>query len=170
MPTAIALRSSSNVALAGAQLIASRRSPRTRDAYSRDLDAWVVFCADRGFDPDQALLPHAVLYRDVLEKTCAPATVGRRLSSLSLIYGALQASGVVPRNPFDGKLLPRPEISRTHSGPPRAETTETGSTPVLVPHQRPGHRGRPVPGKTPEKNPDPPSIHPVPKSAGRLPP
>lgn len=114
---AITLRSSSNVALAGAQLIASRRSPRTRDAYTRDLDAWLVFCDSRGFNPDEALLPHAVLYRDSLERACAPATVARRLASLSLIYGGLMSSGIVPRNPFDGRLLPRPEVSKIGSTP-----------------------------------------------------
>src|SRR5437868_2880541 len=101
-PTAITLRSRShsNVAIAGVQVIAGRRRERTRKEYTRDLDAWLAFCESRGFDPDQALLPHATLYRNELEKTLAPTTVVRRLSTVSFIYSALQASGVVQRNPF----------------------------------------------------------------------
>jgi site-specific recombinase XerD len=113
----ILLRSQSQTAIVARQVIAGRPTQKTRDAYQGDLDLWLGFCARHGFDPDQALLLHATLYRDELLKSSAPKTVVRRLASLAFIYRAMQASGVVQVNPFDGALLSRPRVSKAGTTP-----------------------------------------------------
>lgn len=111
------LRSQSQTAFVGRQVIAGRQTQKTRDAYQLDLDSWLTFCARHGFDPDQALVAHTALYREELAKTSAPRTVLRRLASLAFVYRAMQASGVIQVNPFDRTLLPRPKVSKAGKTP-----------------------------------------------------
>lgn len=85
--------------------IASRSSPQTRSAYTRDLTTWLTHCASEGVDPTSPPTLTPVAFRDALRSQHAPLTVRRTLASLAAIYAAILPA--LP-NPFAEKALPRP--------------------------------------------------------------
>jgi len=85
--------------------IASRASPQTRAAYTRDLVAWLRLCEEIACDPSSPSLTATTTFRDALRAQHAPLTVRRTLASLAAIYAAILP--VIP-NPFAEKALPRP--------------------------------------------------------------
>jgi integrase len=95
---------------AAADLIKSRRTQNTRDAYTLDFTRWITFCYARAIDPGLPSLVNAIEFRESLHEL-APASVQRVLGTLSSLYGAFISYGLVRINPFDRKLLPRPEIT-----------------------------------------------------------
>lgn len=91
------------------QVIALRRSPRTREAYNEDLDRWLEFCASTGADPQNPPGVAITTFRDHLIASFAPASVRRILAALSSTYSGLRKlGGGVQLNPFDPDVLPWP--------------------------------------------------------------
>lgn len=98
-----------------------RLSEHTRDAYRRDVAAWLAWCRGRELDPLAATFVHVNAYARELESTVdartgkppTPATVARKLSGLSSWYGFLAKLGAVPSNPVGG--ADRPRVGRDHS-------------------------------------------------------
>ena len=75
-------------------------SARTRDAYGRDLDAFIAWCEANGHAPLEVGETEVSDYRDDCGDAGAlPATVARRLSALSSFYEHARAARVVPANP-----------------------------------------------------------------------
>ena len=95
--------------------LANRRlSAHTRDAYRRDVAAWLAWCADRDLDPLRASFLDVNAYARGLEaRPLAPATVARKLSGLSSWYDFLAKLRAVEHNPVGG--ADRPPVSRDHS-------------------------------------------------------
>jgi len=98
-----------------------RLSEHTRDAYRRDVAAWLHWCRTRDLDPLTATFVHVNAYARELESTLdartsklpTPTTVARKLSGLSSWYGFLAKLGAVPSNPVAG--ADRPRVGRDHS-------------------------------------------------------
>ena len=98
-----------------------RLSEHTRDAYRRDVGAWLHWCQQRDLDPLTATFVHVNAYARALEsivdarsgRPLTPATVARKLSGLSSWYGFLLKLGAVPANPVGG--ADRPRVDRDHS-------------------------------------------------------
>jgi site-specific recombinase XerD len=95
--------------------LANRRlSEHTRDAYRRDVAAWLAWCAQRELDPLRASFLDVNAYARGLEaRALAPATVARKLSGLSSWYDFLTKLRAVAANPVGG--ADRPPVSRDHS-------------------------------------------------------
>lgn len=84
--------------------LSSYRSTNTRDAYRRDLEAFTVWCSERGVTPLACSPRHLSAYRDAKETSGASAaTVNRHLSSLRAFFDAAIEMGAASRHP-----LPRP--------------------------------------------------------------
>ena len=105
-----------------------RLSTHTRQAYRRDVRAWLAWCAepigDGGtvrLDPLAARFTDVNTYARALEATVdgrtgrpyAASTVARKLAAVSSWYAFLVNLGAVPRNPVDG--ADRPSVDRDHS-------------------------------------------------------
>ncbi|CCH18694.1 tyrosine-type recombinase/integrase [Micromonospora lupini] len=120
-PTARPALPSGPVDVTEAWLRNRRLSDHTRDAYRRDVTAWLGWCAGRDLDPLRATFLHVNEYARALESTLVarsgrpltPATVARRLSALSSWYDFLVKLGGVPANPVSG--ADRPRVDRDHS-------------------------------------------------------
>jgi site-specific recombinase XerD len=102
--------------------LANRRlSDHTRDAYRRDVVAWLDWCRDRDLDPMTVTFIHINTYARALESTSdsrtgrpfTPATVARKLSGLSSWYGFLVKVNAIAANPVGG--ADRPRVNRDHS-------------------------------------------------------
>jgi integrase/recombinase XerD len=102
--------------------LANRRlSAHTRDAYRRDVAAWLAWCAGRELDPLRATFLDVNAYARALESAVDPrtgrplaaATVARKLSGLSSWYDFLVKLRAVDANPVGG--ADRPYVSRDHS-------------------------------------------------------
>lgn len=97
------------------QWLANRRlSAHTRDAYRRDVAAWLAWCARRGVDPLAASFLDVNAYARGLESSqLAAATVARKLSGLSSWYDFLVKLRALDANPVGG--ADRPQVSRDFS-------------------------------------------------------
>lgn len=102
--------------------LANRRlSDHTREAYRRDVAAFLAWCAEHDVEPLQARFTHVNEYARALEstvdprsgRTLAPTTVARKLSGLSSWYDFLLKLQAVPANPVGG--ADRPSVDRDHS-------------------------------------------------------
>jgi integrase/recombinase XerD len=98
-----------------------RLSEHTRDAYRRDVSAWLDWCRTHELDPLTATFIHVNAYARALESTSeirtgrplTPATVARKLSGLSSWYGFLVKISAITANPVGG--ADRPRVARDHS-------------------------------------------------------
>lgn len=98
-----------------------RLSAHTRDAYRRDVAAFLAWCALHQLEPMQAKFTHINEYARALEetvdprsgRTLAPTTVARKMSGLSSWYAFLVKLGAIASNPVSG--ADRPSVSRDHS-------------------------------------------------------
>lgn len=91
--------------------LATKRSANTRAAYRADLVRFVEWCARKGVPPMAATTEVVNAYRiDTEAEGLAPATIARRLSSLSSFYGFLVRRGLLPRNPVEWQDVPRPPV------------------------------------------------------------
>lgn len=90
----------------------------TRGAYGRDLRAFFGWCDEHGLAPLSLSRAHVDGWARQLAEVdgCSPATVARRLSTLSGFYGYAVAEGMIARSPVE--RVRRPKVS--------AETTSTG--------------------------------------------
>jgi integrase/recombinase XerD len=95
--------------------LANRRlSAHTRDAYRRDVTAWLAWCAQREVEPLRASFLDVNAYARGLEaQALAPATVARKLSGLSSWYDFLTKLRAIDANPVGG--ADRPPVNRDHS-------------------------------------------------------
>lgn len=84
-------------------------SARTRDAYGRDLGAFVAWCDARGRAPLEVSATDVAEYRDDCGDSGAlPATVARRLSALASFYEHAVAARAVTLNPVVAVDRPAP--------------------------------------------------------------
>lgn len=100
--------------------LASLTSANTRDAYRRDLDAYLTWCAGEQLDQWAARPNDLDAYRDHLTaQGKAPSTVARHLASLASFYRytAREAAqvGRVYRSPLGDGLVRRPKVSADDS-------------------------------------------------------
>jgi integrase/recombinase XerD len=118
METALVPRPTSRVdfKLAALQVIAAKKSPHTRAAYTRDLDGWLAYCAHEQIDPKTPSLSDATKYRDAL--VGSEDTRRRRLASMSTIYSTLRKlpdehqRPIVASNPFHPEILAWPSAGK----------------------------------------------------------
>lgn len=89
-------------------VIAAKRSPHTKSAYTQDLGLWLTFCDEEGVDPSMATLEDSTAFRDELVLEGAKATVIRRLAAMSSVYRALHKGAAVRSNPFHPAMLAWP--------------------------------------------------------------
>lgn len=116
--TALIMRPTSRVdfKIAAQQVIAAKKSPHTRAAYTRDLDGWLLFCGHERIDPKAPTLADATHYRDSL--IGSEDTRRRRLASLSTIYSTLRKlpdehnRPIVSTNPFHPEILAWPKAGK----------------------------------------------------------
>jgi len=119
--------------------LVTRRSPHTRFAYGLDIGVrfprpgankdsvpepgesrapdWLTFCATLGLDPLGVRQEHIALWARAIEATgLAPATVARKLSTVSSWYRWLVENEHLDANPI--RKLPRPEVDPDTSKTP----------------------------------------------------
>lgn len=98
-----------------------RESAHTREAYRRDVEDFVRWCAHRDLDPTRTRRPDLDAYaanlsnlpRPRTRRPMAPSSVARRLAALSSWYGYLHDAGVIADNPVT--RVRRPRLDRDHS-------------------------------------------------------
>ncbi|WBB80823.1 tyrosine-type recombinase/integrase [Micromonospora sp. WMMD882] len=120
-PTATPALPAAPVDVTEAWLANRRLSAHTRDAYRRDVTAWLTWCAHTDLDPLRATFLHVNAYARALEgsvgartgRPLTPATVARRLSAVSSWYDFLVKLRAVDANPVAG--ADRPRVDRDHS-------------------------------------------------------
>ena len=73
----------------------------TRTAYANDLREWFCWCADHDLDPLEATRGHIDAFARTLGEVenLSPATVARRLSTLSSFYRYCEGEDAIARNP-----------------------------------------------------------------------
>lgn len=82
--------------------------PSTRQAYARDLRAWAAFLASLNVNVLAAHRVHVDAFvRQAEDDGAAPATIARRLSSLSGFYAYLLDEGLITRSPLARVRRPR---------------------------------------------------------------
>lgn len=109
MTTALTTAPFNRFRAAALQLIDAKRSLNTRKAYTRDLDAWIEFCANHAIDPLAPALGHATAFRDGLDRReLSNETIRRVLASLASIYKVLLVQGLARANPFHPAVLAYP--------------------------------------------------------------
>jgi len=98
-------------------------SGSTRAAYSRDPADWFSFCADHDLDPLAASRAHVDAYARQLDEMegRSPATVARRLSTLSGYYRYAVNEDVVARNPVAAVRRPKVGTDTVSTGLDRDE-------------------------------------------------
>ena len=115
LPAAPAARASGAAQVAEAFLQGYRGS--TRDAYRNDLAQWFAFCRALGIRPMTANRTAVDAFVQHLEETeqRAPATIARRLSTLSSFYRWAVREEWVTRNP--ATLVVRPRVASAAHAP-----------------------------------------------------
>lgn len=100
----------------------------TRSAYSRDLDAWLLWCEKHHLDPLAAQRAHVDAFARILAeveykpgKTRSPATVARHLSTLAGFYKYAVAEDLVARNPLANVRRPSVGTDTVSTGLDRDE-------------------------------------------------
>jgi site-specific recombinase XerD len=89
-------------------LATKSRSVHTRRAYGRDVLGWLAFCSSNGIDPLDARDSHIGIWQIQMDNAkTASATIARKLSAVSGLYGWLVRNGYVARNPVEGVDRPR---------------------------------------------------------------
>jgi site-specific recombinase XerD len=84
--------------------------PATREAYRRDLTVWGEFLAGIGVEPLDARRVHVDLFvRQAEEAGIAPATIARRLSTMSGFYRYAEDEMLIERSPL--RRVRRPHVS-----------------------------------------------------------
>lgn len=95
------------------QWLGDLSSARTKDAYGRDMDAFIAWCDEQGHAPLEVSEAEIASYRDDCGVAGAlPATVARRLSALASFYEHAVTAKAVPANPVDA--VDRPAHATTN--------------------------------------------------------
>lgn len=98
------------------------KKPTTREAYRRDVQSWVGFCAGRGTHVLTARKPDADLFGAWLQdpagtlgggRALSAASTARRMAAVSSWYRYLVACDLHERNPFEA--AERPKVDRDFS-------------------------------------------------------
>ena len=81
----------------------------TRTAYANDLREWFSWCADHDLDPLDATRGHVDAFARTLGEVDhrSPATVARRLSTLSSFYRYAEGEDAITRNPVTHVRRPK---------------------------------------------------------------
>jgi integrase/recombinase XerC len=111
LPTAALVERHDAFEEAARALIAAKRSPETRRAYSADLNRWLRFACERGIAPETATLADATAFREHELAGRQPSSVHRTLAALSSLYAALWRTGIAAGNPFHPGVLAWPSAS-----------------------------------------------------------
>lgn len=105
---------------AGGWLLA-KRSPNTREAYKRDIDAFFAWCDEWGFDVFTIRRPHLDGYREYLLSQHADgragysaSSVARKLATASSFYTYLVDEEIIQANP--ARKVERPQVSEGSRG------------------------------------------------------
>jgi integrase/recombinase XerD len=98
-----------NLVTVTAAWLASRKSEHTRKAYEREIRAFLGWCADTGRDPRDCRRGDIDAFAVVSGANLAPASLARRLSTVSSWYRYAVSNDVVTRNPVDA--IDRPVLS-----------------------------------------------------------
>jgi integrase/recombinase XerD len=126
------LRSAKDVAAA----FLANYGPATREAYARDLRAWGDYLSNLGIEVLAAHRFHVDAWaRQSEESGTAPATIARRLSTLSGFYAYLTYEGLIARSPV--AQVRRPRISDES---PRLGVDRAGMRALLDAAQASGQR------------------------------
>jgi len=99
------------------------RSPRTREAYARDLASFTAWSRDRDrsvLDADEAEV--AAFCRHLERSGASAATTSRRLAGLSSFFTHAVSSGAMPSNPASGRRRSKPAAPSKTGVLDRAET------------------------------------------------
>lgn len=95
---------------------------RTRESYALDLKRWMEFCRSNGLRPLAARRQHIELFaREMEARGLAPATVGRRLSTVCVWYTYLEAEDIIVKSPARHVRRPKVPTESTTLGLDRAE-------------------------------------------------
>lgn len=105
-------------------------SGNTKDAYSRDINEWLAFCASIGVDPllacrgdvDAYILALAQLPNPRTHRLLAPASQARKLSVVSSFYQFLEEQGAVETVPVRRRGRPKAPKDSTTIGLSAAES------------------------------------------------
>ena len=93
-------------------VIASKGSPRTRAAYSAELDRWLGFCAGYRIRPASAEVPAVVVYRAaLLAEGLSEASVRLAMAAMSSVYKQLLRDEEASMNPFHPAWVAWPRAS-----------------------------------------------------------
>jgi len=106
------------------QLVAAwleQYSGHTADAYRRDLQLWLTYCAEQGWEPVTAHRVQVQRWVRDLHDRYRPGTVARRLTALRSWYGWLVDEQLVSVSPAARVRLLAPVPSRVPSGGPGLE-------------------------------------------------
>jgi site-specific recombinase XerD len=98
-----------NLATVTAAWLASRKSPHTRKAYEREILAWFTWCAQTGRDPRDCRRADVDAFAVVTARHLSPASLARRLSTISSWYRYCVSNDVIGRNPVEA--VDRPTLS-----------------------------------------------------------
>lgn len=92
----------------------AQKSPHTREAYRRDITQWFAWCKAEAVPVDAARRADVDGWRDMLTaRPESPATIARRLCSVSSFYDYWLTEDIVARNP--AKRAKRPAVSSAPS-------------------------------------------------------
>lgn len=99
-------------------LLNRRFAANTREAYRRDVNQWLAWCAERGVDPLRAGWPDVNDWGRALEapdsgRPASASTVSRKMSAVSSWYAFLVKLAAVPANP--AAAADRPKVDRDFS-------------------------------------------------------
>lgn len=102
------------------------RSDNTRDAYERDMVAFVRWCTETGRDPLRASSSDLDAYRDdALNTGSSAATVTRRLSGIASFFRYANEVGALDGNPVD-------QVERPEADASAPETLDDGELASLL--------------------------------------
>ncbi len=98
-------------------------SGSTRTSYGYDLATWFTFCADHDLDPLAATRAHVDAFARQMDEVevLSPATVARRLSTLSGFYRYAVDEEVIARNPVASVRRPKVGTDTVSTGLDRDE-------------------------------------------------
>ena len=91
----------------GAEFLDSLDSANTREAYRRDLENWLQFCAVHSVDPMQAVRADLRTWQQQNSSEQSPATVARRTAAVRSFYRYTVEEGLLEKNPAQHLRAPR---------------------------------------------------------------
>lgn len=89
--------------------LTSRKSPHTRKAYEREIVAFLSWCARTDLDPRDCRRADVDAFAVVTATHLSPASLARRLSTISSWYRYCVSNDVIGRNPVEA--VDRPTLS-----------------------------------------------------------